>query len=928
VSTLRPLAKSPGGTLSSDVGLVGRDRELAIVDSTLASISEHGSSAIIRGEPGIGKSAVLVETGRRAAVRGIRVLKTAGSQAEANLPFAGLHQLLRPVLGGLDSLPAAHRQALRAAFGLVDVAAPDIFRIALAALELIAESAAQAPLLLIAEDAHWLDRATVDVLAFVARRLHSDPIVLVIAIRDGYESVLEDVGSVELRLERLDDTNAARLLDAHAPDLSTALRGRLLAEAAGNPLALVELPIAARDLESSLTVGIRLPLTTRLEQAFAMRASELPNRTRTLLLVAAINDSDAVGETLAAAAILDDAVTINDFTPAASAGLIGIDDTTVRFRHPLVASSIHHEAPVAQRLAAHAALAAVLGDQSDRQLWHHAASSVGPDEEIAGQLEEAASRAERRGALGAAATGLERAARLTTHGKQGPRLLRAATLALELGKRDNVERLIREAKLLELSPLDLARLAWIVETLDPGITGDREDVLPLILAAESAADHGDPDLALSLLSAAAANSFWANRDEAHDEILSATERVGVRPNDPRLLSILAYAALPDEVAMVIERVARWPADRSHDALSMQLLGTAAFSLGFHSLAGRFLTASIDTMRDQGRLVQLAQSLVMRAWSEINLGRWTVAAPDAEEGARLAHETAQPIWEAGAHVAQAFLLGMRGDERAAEELVAQAEKVVVPAGGRAVVAVVQLTRAMTALAYGRYDDAYSELQRMLDPADLAHHRMNFYWAVANLAEAAVPLGRIREVRAIVEQLEPRAAQTPSPVFQQAMRHGHALLANDDTAEGLFRAALDGDLVGGPFERARLQVAYGVWLRRQRRVAESREPLRAARDSFDALGAVVWSERARQELRAAGESSRQREPGLLEKLSAQELQVAQMAADGLSNREIGQKLYLSHRTVGSHLYRTYPKLGITARAQLRWVIGLTAPTRSAA
>jgi ATP/maltotriose-dependent transcriptional regulator MalT len=236
--------------------------------------------------------------------------------------------------------------------------------------------------------------------------------------------------------------------------------------------------------------------------------------------------------------------------------------------------------------------------------------------------------------------------------------------------------------------------------------------------------------------------------------------------------------------------------------------------------------------------------------------------------------------------------------------------------------------MTALAYGRYDDAYSELQRMLDPADLAHHRMNFYWAVANLAEAAVPLGRIREVRAIVEQLEPRAAKTSSPMFQQAMRHGHALLASDDTAEGLFRAALDGDLVGGPFERARLQVAYGVWLRRQRRVAESREPLRAARDSFDALGAVVWSERARQELRAAGESSRQREPGLLEKLSAQELQVAQMAADGLSNREIGQKLYLSHRTVGSHLYRTYPKLGITARSQLRGVIGLTAPTRSAA
>jgi ATP/maltotriose-dependent transcriptional regulator MalT len=475
--------------------------------------------------------------------------------------------------------------------------------------------------------------------------------------------------------------------------------------------------------------------------------------------------------------------------------------------------------------------------------------------------------------------------------------------------------------------LDLARLAWIVETLDPRITGDREDLLALVHAAETATDHGDPDLALSLLSAAAANSFWANRDEAHDEIVSATERVGVRPDDPRLLSILSYAALPGEVAMVIERVARWPADRSHDAASMQLLGTAAFNLGFHALASKFLTASIDTMRDQGRLVQLAQSLVMRAWSEINLGHWTLAAPDAEEGSRLAQETAQPLWEAGAFVAQAFLLAMRGEEHESEALIARAEKIAVPAASRVVVAVVQLTRGMTALAYGRYEEAYAELQRMLDPADLAHHRLNFYWAVANLSEAAVPLGRTREVRVIVEQLEAQAAQTPSPVFQQTMRHSRPLLATDATAEEMFRASLRGDLVGGPFEHARLQVAYGVWLRRQRRAAESREPLRAARDSFDALGAVIWSERARRELRAAGESSQRRQPGLLEQLSAQELQVAQMAADGLSNREIGQKLYLSHRTVSSHLYRAYPKLGITSRAQLRDVVGQSARTGAA-
>ena len=388
VSSRPPLAEDPPGKLPPDLGLVGRDRELAIVDDMLERISERGSAAIIRGEPGIGKSALLIEASRRAASRGFRRLRMTGSQAEANLPFAGLHQLVRPVLGGLDALPDAHRQALFTAFGLVDAAAPDIFKIAMAALDLLAEIAAQAPLLLIVEDAHWLDRSTLDVLAFVTRRLQADPIVLLVATRDGYKSALDDCDSVELRLERLDDANAARVLDGHAPKLATALRSRLLAQAAGNPLALVELPIAARHLESSLTVPTRLPLTARLEQAFAMRASELPDRSRTLLLVAAINDADAAGETLAAAAIVDRAVTVDDFAPAVSAGLIEIDDTTLRFRHPLVASAVHQEAPVAQRLAAHAALAAVLGDQLDRQLWHRAASCLGPDEVIAAQLEE------------------------------------------------------------------------------------------------------------------------------------------------------------------------------------------------------------------------------------------------------------------------------------------------------------------------------------------------------------------------------------------------------------------------------------------------------------------------------------------------------------------------------------------------------------
>jgi DNA-binding CsgD family transcriptional regulator len=894
--------------------LIGRAAELEAIDVLLDSTRQRGGAMIVRGEPGIGKSVLVAAASRRASARGMRVLRATGVRSEANVPFAGLHQLLRPILGDLDDLPAGQREVVLAAFGVTDAAAPDRFRIALAALDLLAECAARRPLLLVAEDAHWLDRATADVLAFVARRLEADPIAMLVAMRDQGQRSFDDAGLSELRLQGLDDESAAALLDARAPELDGALRGRLLTEAAGNPLALVELPVALRELAEPAQAEW-LPLTARLEHAFAARFAELPVATRTAVLVAALNDGDALTETLAAASALNDSdVSIEDIAAGIDARLVSVDDRGISFRHPLVRSAIHQAATLPERHRAHAALAQVLTDP-DRRVWHRAAATVGPDDALADELDAAAERALRRGALGSAATALEKAARFTQPGHEAPRLLRAAALALELGRREAVTRLVRQAERLELSPLDLGRLAWIRETLVPGIDGDPAMVLSLVECAELVAKHGDPDLALNLLWAAAQNSFWADRsDETHDEIVAAVERMPIDADDPRILAVLANAAPLSDVQAVAEQLRRRLPDPAAGAEPMQLLGSAAFALGMHDLAAGFLDASIDTMREQGRLVQLAQSLVMQAWSQIHLGRWTAAAPAAEEGARLAHETSQPIWEAGGHVARAMLAGLRGDERVAEELAAAAEPVVVPAGGRAVIAVIQLTRGVTALGAGRYEDAYIQLKRMLDPADLAHHRMTFSWAIGNLAEAALKIGERDAAREVVARFEPVAARTASPVFRQAMRHARALLAKDDEAQPLFERALGPEMAGGPFERARLQLAFGVWLRRHRRVAESRTPLRAARDTFDALGAGPWSDRARLELRATGETSRRRAPDLLEQLTPQELQVAQMAAEGLSNREIGHKLYLSHRTVGSHLYRIFPKLRITSRSEL--------------
>jgi AAA ATPase-like protein len=418
--------------------LVGRERELAALADLIDRVSERGRTLVVRGEAGIGKSTLLAAATTRARDHGMLVLTATGVQSEAHLPFAGLHQLLRPILSGSQQLPAPQRAALLAAFGMTDAAAPDLFLIALAVLELLADTAEGSPLLLGVEDAQWLDHPTSDVLAFVARRLESEPIVLLAAIREGYESPLVEAGLAELRLEGPDQVATGALLEGHAPELGRAVRRRLLDEAEGNPLALTELPAAlgADQLGEAAMLPARLPLTARLERALAARVLELPAATRTLLLVAAVDDGGVLAELLAAAAVVRGTdVTVEALALALDARLIEVDEIELRFRHPLVRSAVHQAASVWERQAAHAALAQVLAGQPDRHAWHRAAASLGPDEEAAGELEQVATRAQRRGAIAVAVAALERAARLSDDpALQGRRLLRAAELAFELGR--------------------------------------------------------------------------------------------------------------------------------------------------------------------------------------------------------------------------------------------------------------------------------------------------------------------------------------------------------------------------------------------------------------------------------------------------------------------------------------------------------------
>ena len=897
--------------------VVGREDELRAIGSLLEAAGDRGGALLVRGEPGIGKSTLLEAARREAAERGLRVLAAAGVQSESDLPFAGLHQLVRPVLGHIAALAPAQQEALRAAFAMGSAPAPDRFLIALAALDLLSEAAAEAPLLALVEDAHWLDHASADVFAFAARRLESDPIVLVAALRDGFDSPLAAAGLQELSPERLGGADAGALLDARAPRLGRAMRERILREADGNPLALVELPVAIERLGDRVLPPAELPLTDRLEHAFAARSAELPEPTRALLLIAALEDGGSLKTVLDAGARVDPGLSLADLAAAAAAGLVDMDGACVRFRHPLVRSAIRRAAGPGRRQAGHAALARALAAEPERAVWHRAAAVVGHDDAVAGALEETAAVAVRRGALATAVAALERAAALTTARPRRVRLLlEAAEHGFELGRRPLVERLLSDAEGHELAPLERARVTWIRESFDDGVPGAVSGARRLADVAEQTAAAGDRELALDLLGGAALRCWWGDPDDGiRPRLVAIANRLAPGSDDPRAVAILGWADPIGSGPAVIERLHGLDPHAPLTGRGLRLYGMAATSVADHELASAFLGAAVEHLRREGAPALLAQALILRGWALVHLGAWPAAVADLEEGTRLAAETSQPLWRARARAGEAMLAGLRGDRDGALALAAQIEQVALPVRATAALADLQHARGTASLAVGDHADAFEALARLFDRADPAHHSMKSAWAVGDLAEAAVYAGRASEAAEAVRHVQAIAARTPGPRVHVALRHARAMLAPPGEEERRFLDALGGGLSAWPFARARLQLAYGAWLRRSRRVSESRAPLRAARDAFDVLGGSPWGDRARQELRASGERSRRRSPDARDELTPQELQIAELAAGGLSNREIGQRLYLSHRTVGSHLYRVFPKLGVTSRNELR-------------
>jgi DNA-binding NarL/FixJ family response regulator len=569
----------------------------------------------------------------------------------------------------------------------------------------------------------------------------------------------------------------------------------------------------------------------------------------------------------------------------------------------------------------------VLADgQPERAVWHLALSAPGTDDDVAGRLVEAAEDARRRGAVSTASAWLERAAALsTTPDDRASRLLSAAELAYELGRYAEVDRMKAHASGLTLSARNQSRLTWLDGVFHDGSSSEPWEVRRLVDLARRATADDDPDLAMQLLIGAARRVWWRDPGRAvrRDIVLTAHD-VPLPTGDPRVLAVLSLAESLEQTGPVVQHLQSWAGDAGDRPELAGALGIAAFCVGDFELASTFLTTAINELRAQGRLGLLAEALALRSWVEINLGVFDTAR-SGDEAMRLADETGQAVWGATARIAVAFVDAVSGAWDPRHPLLAEAEHTALrtPNASSSLYSGVQLVRGVADLGEDRPEQSYGELHRVFVPADPAFQREQQLWAIGYLADAAIRTRRHDEARELVADLTDLVGDAPSPSSTVALEYARAVLADDDSADELFEAALAGAAHRYPWHQARLQLAQGAWLRRHRRLTESREPLRTARETFAALGAGAWAERADQELRASGETGWRPVSSARELLSTQEAQIAQLAAQGLSNREIGERLFLSHRTVGSHLYRIFPKLGVTSRMQLAQVLAPSAP-----
>jgi DNA-binding CsgD family transcriptional regulator len=804
------------------------------------------------------------------------------------------------------------------AFGLADGGSPEPFLICLAALNLLTCVSARQQVAVIIDDLQWLDQPSQDAVAFLARRIHDDPVLIMAGIRTGYATPFLTASGQVLDIEPLGAESSRALLLACAPDLAAAGCEQILDYTRGNPLALVELPRTwrGRPAGTGQPPGSPVPLSRRLEQAFAGRLGELGQAARDALLIAAADSESALAEILAAASELAGAlVPIDALDDAAAAGLVTRDEVRLQFRHPLVRSAILASESAPRRQQAHAALATALAGQPYRRAWHRALAVIGPDDEVADELERNHDISVGRGSVSGAIAALERSAQLSSSPPaRVRRLLRAAQYAFSLGRPEAVERLLTETMRNPLTELDQARIEVLREAFHDGIPGDGGRVIEMCCLARRAAFAGQPDVALDLLLAASLRCYWADTGPAARQMVATvTGQISGMSGDPRYVAALAIAE-PVACSQVVDALLAQASPGADDVEALILLGQAAHAIGDPVRTVGFLDRAEARLRQRGQLGRLSHVLNMGLYSRLELGDFQRARIDSEEARRLAEETKQPIWHSAALALDAMAHGLRGDNGRAQRLAAEAEQLAGASGLNPPLACVQLARGYGHLSAGNYAAAYQSLRRLFDPADPSYHQTERFHGISFLSDAAGPAGQRDDALRVVGDLELAAAGSASRTLRHHLDYARAVLADEQNAGDLYLAALGSDLQRWPWLRGRLQLAFGRWLRRRQQVAEARESLRSAHDTLSGIGATVWAGQAETELRAAGEQTARRSAPSWASLTAQELQIVRMAGEGFSNKEIGQRLYLSPRTVSGHLYRAFPKLGITSRGQI--------------
>lgn len=912
-------------------GLVGREAELATLRALVDPVPDAGRVLIVLGDAGMGKTALLAELTTWARHPGMRVLAATGRESESQLPFAGLHALLRPVLDRVAGLPGRQAAALRGALGLAPApAGPDRLLTGMAVLTLLSDRSEQAPVLVIVDDAQWLDRSSLDALAFAAHRLGDEQVVLVLGMRGSAPPAGFDRDVPELRLGPLSSSQAGRLLDRQPRPPRGRARGQVLVQAAGNPMALIEL---ARAIAADPVAGRRwdaepLPLTERLSAIIIDRLDALPEPTRAALLLAAVADAPDLGGAAGGSFELD----AKALVPAEEKGLIKIDEAGVRFSHPLVRSAVYHAAPFADRAAAHRRLAGTLNDQPDRRAWHLAAAALRPDAQVAALLEETAAESQRRGGAAAAARALERAAELSPNRAEQARLLvAAASAAVPTGQADWVQDLAARATAATADPATqlAARHAagWALTWSNRPTAA-----LSTLISVAEEAPLDMPALAWDALATAAT--------VAHQSGTSADRQMVSRPLS-RLLERSGQPPSGGHAVPGIEAFWLWiractDPHGSRDQLLPYLHRLAGSSLGEPALSGAAATAwlldeselavellgeAVRRIRFPGILGSSGASLTALGWAHIDTGRWDSALTIAAEASDLAEAYQMDMVTASAALITATVQAMRADSAWAREQAAKALASIDLADSGLVAARARRVFGIAALEDGAHLVAYAQLRQLFGPDGSPLHPVTSYLGLADLAAAAVRADRRIEGRGVLERAVGHLGATPSPRVEQILARARGLLAGPDEAGAQFDKALS-DPAGErwPFERAQLQLDYAEWMRRRRRINDAKPLLFAALETFRRLQAGGSARRAEAELRACGVSvsAPPRSPGAMAELTPQQRQIIVLAASGLTNREIADRLFLSPRTVASHLYRSYPKLGISGRNQLHDLI----------